>query len=87
MKWKAPTVTNGAGVTSYKVTVLSAGRTVKTLTFRRPRSSDTVNGLTNGTAYTFKVAAGNVGRDRRRIHARERRRDVGARRHRPSRPS
>ena len=60
LTWKAPTVTNGAGVTSYVVTVLSGGVVKKTVTFSLPTLVESVTGLTNGTSYTFKVAAGNV---------------------------
>ena len=60
LKWKAPTATNGAGVTSYVVTVLAAGKPVKTVSYPSPLLTETVTGLTNGKAYTFKVVAGNV---------------------------
>ena len=60
LTWKAPTATNGAGVTSYVVTVLAAGKVVKTVTYPSPLLTETVTGLTNAKAYTFKVAAGNV---------------------------
>ena len=60
LTWKAPTVTNGAGVTSYKVTVLAGTAVFKTVTFPSPLLTETVTGLTNGKSYTFKVAAGNV---------------------------
>jgi titin len=60
LKWTAPTVTNGAGVTSYRVTVLKAGVVFKTVTFASPALTQVISGLANGTAYTFKVAAGNV---------------------------
>jgi len=53
-------VTNGAGVTSYRVTVLKAGVVFKTVTFASPALTQVISGLANGTAYTFKVAAGNV---------------------------
>jgi hypothetical protein len=60
LKWKAPTATNGAGVTSYVVTVLAGGVVKKTVTYPSPLLTETVTGLVNGTVYTFKVAAGNV---------------------------
>jgi hypothetical protein len=60
LTWKAPTVTNGAGVTSYVVSAIVAGKVVKTITYSSPALTQTFSGLVNGTAYTFKVAAGNV---------------------------
>jgi hypothetical protein len=60
VKWKAPTATNGAAVSSYVVTVLSGGAVVKTVTYASSALTQTVTGLTNGKAYTFKVAAKNV---------------------------
>jgi hypothetical protein len=60
VKWKAPTITNGAAVSSYVVTVLSGGAIVKTVTYASPALTQTVTGLTNGKAYTFKVVAKNV---------------------------
>jgi hypothetical protein len=60
VKWKAPTLTNGAAVSSYVVTVLSAGTVVKTVTFASSALTQTITGLTNAKAYTFKVAAKNV---------------------------
>ena len=60
LTWKAPTLTHGAAVTSYIVTVIAAGKTVKTVTFASPALTGTVTGLTNGKSYTFKVAAENV---------------------------
>jgi predicted phage tail protein len=54
--WTAPTANGGSPITGYKVvpylgSVAQAATTVGTTT------SATVNGLTNGSAYTFKVAA------------------------------
>jgi streptogramin lyase len=60
LHWRAPTVTNGAGVTSYVVTVLAGGVVKKTIIYPSPLLTETVTALLNGTAYTFKVAAGNV---------------------------
>jgi titin len=60
LKWKAPTVTNGAGVTGYVATVLSAGKVVKTVAYNTAALTQTITGLTKGVGYTFKVAAKNV---------------------------
>ena len=60
VKWKAPTATNGAAVSGYVVSVFSGGALVKKVTFASPNLTQTITGLTNGKAYTFKVAAQNV---------------------------
>jgi hypothetical protein len=60
LTWTAPTATNGAGVTGYVVTVLSGGTVVKKVTYASNALTEAVTGLTNGKAYTFKVAATNV---------------------------
>ena len=60
LHWKAPTVTNGAGVTAYVVTALVNGVVKKTVTYDSSALTETVTGLTAGTTYTFKVAAKNV---------------------------
>jgi hypothetical protein len=52
--WTAPT-TGGSPITGYTVT--SSGTTPKTCTWTSGPLSCTVSGLTNGTAYTFTVAA------------------------------
>ena len=48
---------NGSLITSYTVTVIHGGGTVKTV--QGASSPITVSGLTNGTSYTFTVAATN----------------------------
>jgi hypothetical protein len=60
LHWKAPTVTNGAGVTSYVVSVLAGGVLKKTVTYATGALTQVVTGLVKGTSYTFKVAAKNV---------------------------
>jgi hypothetical protein len=60
LRWTAPTVTNGAAVSAYVVTVLVAGVVQKTVTFATAALTDTVTGLTAGKSYTFKVQAKNV---------------------------
>ncbi len=51
-----PDATGGAPVTGYTVTATGGGKTV---TVPGPASPITVDGLTNGTAYTFTVTATN----------------------------
>ena len=60
MSWTAPAT--GGPVESYEVTpyIGSTAQTSKTITGTPPSTSTTINGLTAGTAYTFKVRAGNV---------------------------
>ena len=60
VSWTAPAT--GGPVESYEVTpyIGSTAQTSKTITGTPPSTSTTINGLTAGTAYTFKVRAGNV---------------------------
>jgi hypothetical protein len=57
VSWSAPA--SGGTVTSYRVTpyVGSTPQTPKTVTGSPPLTTTTVTGLTNGTAYTFRVEA------------------------------
>ncbi len=57
LNWTAPTVTGGAAITGYVVTPYIAGVAQATQTFNSTATTETVTGLTNGTAYTFTVAA------------------------------
>ncbi len=58
VSWTAPTVTNGSTITGYVVTPYLNGTTAQSpQTFVSTATSQTVTGLTNGSAYTFKVAA------------------------------
>jgi N,N-dimethylformamidase beta subunit-like protein/uncharacterized protein DUF4082/fibronectin type III domain protein/Big-like domain-containing protein len=60
VSWTAPTNSGGGPITSYSVTPF-AGTTAGTpVTTNGTTTSVTVTGLTNGTAYTFKVTATNV---------------------------
>jgi M6 family metalloprotease-like protein len=59
VRWTAP-ASNGSAITGYKVTPY-IGATAQTVqTFNSTATSQAVTGLTNGTAYTFKVAAVNA---------------------------
>jgi len=59
--WTAPP-SGGSPITSYKVTpyINGAAQTPKTVSGSPPATSTTVTGLTNETAYTFKVSATNA---------------------------
>jgi hypothetical protein len=61
--WSAPTDNGTAAVTGYRVTTYAGGAVVKTDTLVGQATTAAIGGLTNGTAYTFTVAAINaVGR-------------------------
>ena len=55
LSWTAAAA-NGSAVTSYVVTPYVAGSAQTAQTFASPALTEQVTGLTNGTAYTFKVA-------------------------------
>ncbi len=57
--WTAPVADGGSTITSYSVTAFAGATASYTCSTNGPLSC-TVNGLTNGTAYTFKVVASNV---------------------------
>jgi hypothetical protein len=59
--WSAP-ANGGSQITSYTVTpfIGSEAQTPTTVTGAPPVTSATINGLTNGTSYTFKVTASNA---------------------------
>ena len=57
VSWQAPTSTGGAAITSYRVTAAPGGASA---TVDGSTLSVTVTGLTNGTSYTFTVAASNA---------------------------
>ena len=61
VSWTAPG-NGGSAITSYTVTpyVGSAAQTPVTVSGSPPATSATVSGLTNGTAYTFRVSATNA---------------------------
>ena len=56
VSWTAP-ADGGSSITGYTITqyIGTAAQTAKTVTGTPPATSTTVSGLTNGTAYTFKV--------------------------------
>jgi titin len=56
VSWTAPTTNNGAAITGYRVTPY-IGTTAQTTVTVGTALSTTITGLTNGTAYTFKIAA------------------------------
>lgn len=58
VSWSAPSTNGGSAITSYTVTSAPGGQSVTTADGNA--RSATVNGLTNGTAYTFTVVATNV---------------------------
>jgi len=60
VSWTAPTTTGGSSITGYKVTPYIGSTPQTATTTSTTATSVTLSGLTNGTAYTFKVAAINA---------------------------
>jgi hypothetical protein len=59
VSWTAPTENGGSPITGYKVTPYVEGVAQTPVTTGSTATNATVNGLANGSAYTFKVAAVN----------------------------
>jgi titin len=57
VSWSAPSSTGGAPITGYVVTPFKGGVAQSSITVAGTGTSKVVTGLTNGTSYTFKVAA------------------------------
>jgi len=57
--WVAPSSDGGAPITVYTVTAYSGGTAQASVTVNAPSTNKTINGLTNGTPYTFQVTATN----------------------------
>ncbi|MEZ5205018.1 MAG: fibronectin type III domain-containing protein [Acidimicrobiales bacterium] len=57
LTWTAPTSDGGQPITGYRVTPYIGATAQTATTFASTATSQTITGLTNGTAYTFKVAA------------------------------
>jgi hypothetical protein len=60
VSWTAPASNGGAAISSYTVTPFIGATAQTATTVSATATSATVTGLTNGTAYTFKVAASNT---------------------------
>ena len=55
--WTAPANNGGSAVTGYVITPYKAGVAQATQTFNSTATTQTASGLTNGSSYTFTVAA------------------------------
>jgi hypothetical protein len=60
LTWKAPTTTGGSPITGYLVTTTVGTTTKSTLITSPTATTITLSGLTNGSLYTFGVAAVNA---------------------------
>jgi peptidoglycan/xylan/chitin deacetylase (PgdA/CDA1 family) len=60
LSWSAPASDGGSAITSYRITPFIGATAQTPITTGNANTSRTITGLTNGTAYTFKVAATNA---------------------------
>ena len=60
VNWTASTVTGGAALSGFTITVKAGAVVAKTVTAAAADRSAVVTGLTNGTSYTFSVVATNA---------------------------
>ena len=60
VSWTAPSETGDSPITGYQVTATSSSGSSTTTTFDTTATTEQVTGLTNGTSYTFTVAAVNA---------------------------
>ncbi|MHA7276868.1 peroxidase family protein, partial [Arthrobacter sp. Hz1] len=61
LSWTAPALNGGTAITEYRVQVLTGTTVLRTVTFAGTATTDRlVTGLTNGTAYTFRVQGVNA---------------------------
>lgn len=59
LTWNAPVSSGGAAITSYVITPFIGGVAQSVVISSGPITTKVVSGLTNGTVYTFRVAARN----------------------------
>jgi len=57
LTWTAPSATGGTSITGYKVEYTPSGGSATVVSTGSTAASYTITSLTNGTAYTFRVAA------------------------------
>jgi hypothetical protein len=60
LAWTAPSSNGGSAITGYTVEYTPSGGSAQTVSTGSTSTSYTLTGLTNGTAYTVRVAAANV---------------------------